>query len=584
MFDYPGNFPIPVGLLPQRLRSLLEPVGTDPMLKVEVSSFTETEYGPNSETLHMLMAVVHDDEQFPLPLLHSNQGAVAYGVPDLRDKGSERGFMPTVCGHDYIVASWSNSSFYTYSLAEKVWMALGLSPRCIGNDQQKIVYDDLELPEFAVAEGEVSGQYHFKASRNIGWFMSNEYLRKYLWLRGARGVRQFFYQAQLQDSPQLRALMKGEKFAAFGHAGDWFDVDLREVAGGLLLQVWATVESVSCMLCPEQTAEGLNWPGVDIAVTRDIANGLIDGTSVYLDDRFLDRYEQSSFYDSTPYNQFGHWYSCPSYLGQWAFTDCHRVGRNLIKVQVRELYKGKPDREILHAHAYAIDPTRAEQLDHAEEHIVSKTNRLLEQLLTLGEFLSKLGGAFGIQKSPENLVGFARNEVTNNGWLHYPQLAKLAQVSPLDMTQQTFLARCKSIHEIWQRLPNGFLKELLQAAGVPRKKIVNLGSLKLLECLLNILERLDAHEEALDAFGRDEEPEGWNGRSTGIAMLFVVNDLRIADAHDAVGNSLDKMQVQGFDTASLHQGYGRALDFVLDGVINGFSAVNGPLGRILARA
>lgn len=66
-------------------------------------------------------------------------------------------------------------------------------------------------------------------------------------------------------------------------------------------------------------------------------------------------------------------------------------------------------------------------------------------------------------------------------------------------------------------------------------------------------------------------------------LLFVANDLRIADAHDAVGESLQRLQDQGFDNASLHQGYGRALDFVLDGVINSFAALNWPLSRILAR-
>jgi len=181
------------------------------------------------------------------------------------------------------------------------------------------------------------------------------------------------------------------------------------------------------------------------------------------------------------------------------------------------------------------------------------------------------------------LIGFTRSEVKHNGWLHYPQLGKLAQVSPIAMTQQAFLARCKSIHELWQKLPNGFLKQILQATGVPRPQIANRASLKLLQTLLNILQRLDADEEAVDAFRSNQVPEHWDDRNAGLAMLFVANDLRIADAHDSVGESLQKLQDQGFDTASLHQGYGRALDFVLDGVINSFDAINAPLGRILSR-
>lgn len=103
----------------------------------------------------MQMAVVPDDGQHSIPILHSDQGQVAHSTPVLRGKGSERDFAPSVSGNDYIVASWGSGAFYTYHLAEKVWMALGLTPRCLGNEQQRLVYDDLELPEFGVAEGEI---------------------------------------------------------------------------------------------------------------------------------------------------------------------------------------------------------------------------------------------------------------------------------------------------------------------------------------------------------------------------------------------------------------------------------------------
>ena len=585
MIDYLAAFPIPAHLLPERLRLLLEPIDLDPTLRVEVSCFTEdVPSEPKNEAVYMLMAVVPDDDQNVAPVLHSDQGQVAFSTPTLRDKGSERGFSPSVSGHDYIVASWGNGSFYTYHLAEKVWMALGLTPRCFGNEKQQLVYDDLGLPEFSVAVGEISAQYYFTASRQIQWFMSNEYLRKYLWLRGGRGVRQFFYKAMLQDVPELRSWMNGRKFVELVQPGGWLEGDVREHRDGLLIQVWATVEAVSCELSPEQSAEGLHWPGITAAVTRTSANDIFNKSNIYLDDRFLERYEQSSFYSTTPVSLHGFWHCSPSYLGQWAFSGCERVGRNLIRVALRELYKGTPDREILHAREHALDPKIVAQHDLGEEHIVSKVDRLLAQLLALGENLSELAGALGIEKSAKDVIGFERSEVNDNGWLHYPQLEKLAQVAPIAMTQQAFLARCKSIHELWQKLPNGFLKQILQLAGVPRPKIADRASLKLLQTLRNILQRLHADEEAVDAFKSDQVPENWDERSAELAMLFVANDLRIADAHDSVGESLQKLQDQGFDLATLHQGYGRALDFVLDGVINSFDAINTPLRRILSRS
>lgn len=65
-------------------------------------------------------------------------------------------------------------------------MALGLPPRCVGNQHQRLVFDDFGLPEFGVAEADVSSEYHWSLKRPVSWRMSNEYLRRYLWLLGAQ--------------------------------------------------------------------------------------------------------------------------------------------------------------------------------------------------------------------------------------------------------------------------------------------------------------------------------------------------------------------------------------------------------------
>jgi hypothetical protein len=583
--NYIAEFPIPEKVLPARLRSLLEPVGYDPDERVAVTTDLEfDQYGPNQEYVQMVMAVICESIPYPIPILdEAGNGVVAFSVPVLGKKGASHKFEPSISGHDFIVASWGDGSYYTYNLAEKVWMALGLTPRCLGNNEQRLVYDDLGMPEFSVAEGEVSREYHYSASRNVSWRMSNEYLRKYLWMRGCRGVRAFFYQALCPDIPELRNLMSGTRHISIQPDNSWYNVDIREDQGSLLLQVWASVEAVSCELCPEQTAENVSWPGVTDLVTHASADAMLNGHTIYIDDKFLERYEQSSFYETVPRHLHGAWFCSPSYRGQWAFTDCRRVGRNLIRVSLRELYKPKPEREILHARVFLIDPAVAAHFDQNEEHIVSKTKRLVDQLLILGENLSAIGSIVGIDKTAIDIVGFSRAEIDNNGWLAYPQLCRLAQVAPLDMTQQAFLARCKSLHEVWQKVPNGFLKRLLEAAGCPRNNVKELGSLKLLQSLLNISERLDADEELSDAFLNPTEVEGWNTSNESMAALFVANDLRIADAHETFDESLQRLQDLGFDIASLHQGYGKALDFVMDVVIEAFVNINQPMSRILGR-
>lgn len=587
-FDYLAEFPIPVHVMPPRLRGLLEPVGLTPSQFVEVASMQESDpHGEQAEHLHLLMAVVPGLDDGPIEVLsEAGDGVVEYSVPAGDERGCSADFSPSISGHDYIVAAWGDGSFYTFNLAEKVWMTLGQTPRCVGNDQQRLVYDDLGLPEFGVAEGEVSSDYHWNLKRTVSWRMSNEYLRRYLWLRGARGVRVFYYSVQLPDVPEVRAIMGGESHVdrkpTEGVA--WYELDIREHKGGLLLQLWASVEAVMPELCPEQTAEGVLWPGDAQPMTHARANALVGHDPVYLDDRFLRKYEQSTFYDTTPTHIGGQWYCSPSYRGQWSFTECRRVGRNLIQVPMRELYKPKPDREIVHARSFAVDPADLAHADLNEEHVVAKVQRLLDMLLRLGDGLSALGATVGLNKSAVELTGFDRAEVVANGWLAYPALSRLAQVAPLDMSQQMFLARCKSLHEVWQRIPNGYLKSLLERAGCPRAAVRDLGSLKLLQALLNIIERLNAHEEASDAFASGTEPEGWNDRSEAMASLFLNNDLRIADAHEAVEQCLTALQRLGFDTANVNAGYGRALDFVMDGVINALGTVASAIETLLRPA
>jgi hypothetical protein len=395
--DYLAEFPIPGAQVPNRLRALLEPIGNSPKQVVEVTSRYDFDvHGPRREYVHTIMAVVPDNTPEVTPLLEeSRDGVVSFSVPVADERGEIRDFAPSISDYDYIVASWGTGSFYAFSLAEKVWMALGLTPRCVGNDDQRIIYDDLSLPEFGIAEGEVSTEFYWSPKRDVSWKMSNEYLRKYLWMRGAYGVRVFFYEALVPDTAELRGLMNGEDFAHIEPQGGWFELILREHNDAILMQVWASVKAVSPELCPDQSADGLIWPDVAGPMTDARANALVEQMPVYLNDKFLQRYEQNSFYGATPVNVHGNWRCSPSYGGQWSFTECTRVGRNLIRVPMRELYKPKPDREIRHAHAFAMSPTEVAHFDLEQEHIVSKTQRLLDQLLDLGDNLSGLAGIAG---------------------------------------------------------------------------------------------------------------------------------------------------------------------------------------------
>lgn len=584
-YNYIDAFPLPPEVIPDQLRRLLIPVGSDPREEVEIARFYESPNKPvDDEHLYLQMAVVQDDSHEPLAYFKETAtGVVAHSVP-VDESGAFDTFNPSISGHDYMVASWGTGSFYTFNLAEKVWMTLGLSPRCIGNDHQRMIYDDLALPEVGVAGGEISSEYYWKSSRNIKWSMRNDYFRKYLWLRSARAVRSIYYRARLPEHPSVRGLMGSQSHVLLKpETGPvWYELDLRMHLGHLLMQVWLCVEAAGPELCPQPSADGLTWPSTTGPTTHYMANSLISGGEVYLDDGFLDRYEQSAFYDAVPGRLDGVWHCSPSYKGQWAFSECVRVGRNLISVPMRQLYNAIPDREIFRAYEYALDPDAISHLDLTAEHIVSKTQRLLDQILMLGDNMSALAQSVGIHEDPEQLTGFSRKKLRANGWNDYPNLSKLAQVAPLAMTQQAFLSRCKQIHEILQNVPNGTVKKLLEKAGCPKKDVQPLALLKCLQALLNVLQRLNADQESLESFASSAVPGGWSANNPIMAPLFLNYDLRIADAHDTVGKCIGTLQVMGFDTAHLNDGYGLALDFVMDGVIDSIAQLNAQLTRLIA--
>jgi hypothetical protein len=584
MIDYLNDFPIGPAFLPSRLRSLLEPVGNNPELRVDITTRFEFDpYGPAREHVHMIMAL--DPNSGPGSVAkfdETGHGVVYYSQPDIDHAGGLKDFKISVSGLDYVVMSRGGGSYYGYQLAENVLVALGLTPRLLGGEHQKLIYDDLSLPEFGVADGEVSTEYHYTSKRNVNWTMSNEYLRRYLWMRGSYGVRLFYYQSLLPDCQEIRNLMNGERHAKITPDNGWYDLDIREHEGRLLIQVWAIVHAIAPELCAEPSAEGLLWPGVEGPMTDARANALTAITPIYLDDRFLEKYEQSSFYETVPMKVDQAWHCSPSYGGQWSFTDCVRVGRNMIWVPMRELYKPKPDREIVHAHKHVIGPEKAKEFDKDEEHVVAKTGRYVEHLLRLAELLCALGQNLGEPDVANDLVTISRTELRANGWHNYPELSRLAQVAPLDMTEQAFLSRCKSIHELWQKIPNAYLRRLVVHAGHDRGKVKGFASLRLLQTLTNILERLNRDGESFEAFAAGAEEDDLKTRNAALAPLFINNDLRIADAHHA-GEALALLEKLGFDVAAVNQGYGRALDHVFDGVIDSFAHINRQLETFLMR-
>lgn len=575
--NYLDLFPLPADQIPNTLKSMLTVEDNqNPTQKINVTSRVELDkYQTNYEYLHMVLALVPEDKVPSLNVLReSSDGVVSHSTPICDNKGDLIDLNHSISSYKYLIASWGDSSHYAFNLSENVWMTLGLTPRLIGDTEQRIIYDDLSAPELSIVEGNVSSEYHFISSRNIFWTMRNDYLRKYLWMTGCSGVRVFFYESYIEITNEVKQFLAGKTHVCKNLKGDWAELDIRIIDDKALLQMWATVESIKPELCNELDIDSLIWPEHVTPMTKQRSRDYRLNEDVYVKDEFLVKYEKDCAFDAIPFVQGNSVYCSPSYKGQWAFRDCIRVGRNLVRIPLYELYRAIPEQEVYHVFGYAIKPSIANTFDFEQENIVLKSHRLLKQLISLGENLVTLGSKFDFTISTSDVSPFNRAEYENEGFRDIHIFQKLSQVAPENMFEQDFLSRCKTLNEIINLIKPGTLKKLLKALGIPSNKVSNLKTLKLLQALLNITQIANDQNEDCESLKHIINEIDWNQSNSDMAAMFINNDLRNAEAHEAVNKSMDSLSKLGFDSASLQSGYATALDFVSDRVIGSIEKLN----------
>ena len=588
MIDYKNEFPLPFNELPTTLQKLLTIENLEPSNEqIAVNTrFSENQYQDNYEYLHMMMVCVPESHLKDLTTLDvsDSDGVVRYSTPCCEEKGGLYPISLKASGYDYIVASWGDGAHYSYSLAEKVWMTLGLSPRAHGNEEQKITYDDLSKPVLGVAKGDIATEHYFDLHKPVHWTIRNDYLRKYLWMIGCYGVRSFYYEAYIEDSQAVRDLLAGQNFYNSTTGNGWADICLRENRGRLLLQVHASVIAVTPDLCAEQDINGFVWPDDVAPLSRIEATSVLTERYIYVDDRVLEKYEKNKIYDAVPFKVGDQYFSCPSYKGQWAFNSCRRIGRNLLRLSLYELYKGVPVQEIQHVNKFAISKNEAIAKGMEGEHIVEKSDRLLHSLILLGENLSELLKiTTGVEISPVDIVTFDRERYINEGFRDFPIFQRLAQVAPREMYQQDFLSRCKTLNEVINRIKSGCLKRVLSGLCIESKGIKDLKTLKLLQVLLNVTQHFNGQYESIQALPRLDGSINIKAENEMLAPLFITNDLRNAESHENIEEHLKHLERGGFEISSVSDGYGDALDFILDGVNLSFDEINNNIRSLLDR-
>lgn len=160
-------------------------------------------------------------------------------------------------------------------------------------------------------------------------------------------------------------------------------------------------------------------------------------------------------------------------------------------------------------------------------------------------------------------------------------LQKLSRVAPKDMQEQEFLSRCKTINEIINKIKVGSLKQIVSAMGVANKDIKDYKALRLLQAIMNLNQVIVEQNEGCEALVHAADLIDFNERNDKLALLFINNDLRNAEAHESINKSMEHLAKLGFDSATLTSGYSVALDFMFDGVISSLSELNSIIVKAL---
>lgn len=560
MINYIDDLPLPNHLIPSKLKELLSPIDDSPLNNIEVACAYETM--PSREIFcDMTTVTVPLDKINNLPLLYLNHGVVSTG-PDNDSEGMCDGNY-TISGYYSLISSWGDDSRFTYNLSDRFWMTLGLTPRCHSNDT--ISWDDISNDETDIAFGELSTEYCYEYKRNVSWKIRNDYLRKYLWHLGHAAVRVFYYEQNFPRTKELEEII-GEN----GHFEDinnnkWYDFRLfvhRGFPDKICFQVDASVIVALPELCPEKTLEDIIWPDLQHSLTRKQAHSMGLSERAYFSDNLLKYFEDKKDYTIVPTSGY------IRYKDVWAFRDCTRVKRNYISMPYCKIFEGMDVRTIITLSRFAVSK---KEVDAAEdcENIAAKTVRFKNEFLLFGDNLSKLIYTLTKKNIPDkDIIQMSKTDLEYKGWYSNERLFKMAKVAPLNMPQDDFLSRCKTVNELFNQIPFGVLREIVLSTGVNSDDIKKFGSIKLLHGIKNILDYLVSNHLRVSDFKDYPEKLKWTQENPSTLVLFVLNDLRQIDAHDKSDNPLNEIKKLGFDISICHQGYGKALDFIYDKMID----------------
>ena len=226
----------------------------------------------------------------------------------VRGIDSEERFEP-------LVVSWEYHNKTVMMPDNGLLMCYGLCPRIL-KDPERIIWDNLALPEYGVINVKPLSHYAFPSNSGCSVTIDRQYLEDYASLKNCAVVAVFYEERFCAIDDELERHFNGQEAISITAPGRSIDIKRVNSSGeeAVLCQIWGC----RLVLTPEgnpiseEHSLELEWPDYPGIMTRERARAQGVSNFAYANDQVLDKFEgKSEFYINPKSGSI-------SYDGWWA--------------------------------------------------------------------------------------------------------------------------------------------------------------------------------------------------------------------------------------------------------------------------
>lgn len=375
-------------------------------------------------------------------------------------------------------------------------MTYGLVPRYLSDGT--VCWDDPQKPVYDVIRARSHVDYNKKGDlRPLTLVtMRRDYLEDYCSLKGCAAVA-VYYEERFASGDEAFDAVLGEKEGCEYHLpGRLLGIANLQYRYHKLNPQFSRVWGVRLILSPTSRPitnaiePELVWPDDTLPMTFERAAR--DWIYGYVSSEVLREYESRPEYFVSPES------GGVSYGGWWATAYTSRIGRDFIQIELKKLYEGCPPHVISHWHKFAVSNAIAQKNEQSfgNRNIAIRAKELIYAYLQLTKALEALADKLGVGFSQEDIGGFSTQAIDYVGWWTRSELASLSHIAIATATREEFFARAMTIFKLFEWLKPAPLRAMVLQLKLPKEKVREFGSIKLLAtiCQVAALAREHAHE------------------------------------------------------------------------------------------